>query len=132
MKQIILPVTIHLNIRLPLALLQPESADAPTGPEPEAHACQGCGNCGGCGKCQHEKKQPVREKGVNPCVIKIKDRRSGPKGCYKLEFIYVFANTPSDAVLYASDELFSVAFPFKLPWSFADTPMLPIQRAERS
>ena len=25
MKQIILPVTIHLNIRLPLALLQPES-----------------------------------------------------------------------------------------------------------
>ena len=46
MKQIILPVTIHLNIRLPLALLQPESADAPTGPEPEAHACQGCGNCG--------------------------------------------------------------------------------------
>ena len=57
MKQIILPVTIHLNIRLPHALLQPESADAPAGPEPEAHACQGCGNCGGCGKCQHEKKQ---------------------------------------------------------------------------
>jgi len=54
MKQIILPVTIHLNIRLPLALLQPESADAPTGPEPEAHVCQGCG---GCGKCQHEEKQ---------------------------------------------------------------------------
>ena len=27
---------------------------------------------------------------------------------------------------------FSVAFPFKPPWSFADTPMLPIQRAERS
>ena len=45
----------------------------------------------------------------------------------KLEFIYVFANTPSDAVLYASDELFSAAFPFKPPWSFADTPMLPIQ-----
>ena len=43
MKQIILPVTVHLNIRLPLALLQPEPADAPTGPEPEAHACQGCG-----------------------------------------------------------------------------------------
>ena len=38
MKQIILPVTVHLNIRLPHALLQPESADAPTGPEPEAHA----------------------------------------------------------------------------------------------
>ena len=35
MKQIILPVTVHLNIRLPLALLQPEPADAPTGPEPE-------------------------------------------------------------------------------------------------
>ena len=43
MKQIILPVTVQLNIRLPLALLQPEPADAPTGPEPEAHACQGCG-----------------------------------------------------------------------------------------
>ena len=56
MKQIILPVTVHLNIRLPLALLQ-RKADAPTGPEPEALACQGCGNCGGCGKCQHEKKQ---------------------------------------------------------------------------
>ena len=41
MKQIILPVTVHLNIRLPLALLQPEPADAPTGPEPEAHTCQG-------------------------------------------------------------------------------------------
>ena len=36
-------VTVHLNIDLPLALLQPEPADAPTGPEPEAHACQGCG-----------------------------------------------------------------------------------------
>ena len=47
MKQIILPVTVHLNIRLPLALLQSEPAGAPTGPEPEAHACQGCGNCGG-------------------------------------------------------------------------------------
>ena len=39
-------VTVHLNIDLPLALLQPE-----------AHACQGCGNCGGCGKWQHEEKQ---------------------------------------------------------------------------
>lgn len=65
MKQIILPVTVHLNIRLPLALLQPEPETAPTCPEPEAHACpepeahacQGCGNCGGCGKCQHEEKQ---------------------------------------------------------------------------
>ena len=38
----------------------------------------------------------------------------------------------SDAVFYASDELFSVAFSFKPLWSFADTPMLPIQRAERS
>ena len=26
-------VTVHLNIDLPLALLQPEPADAPTGPE---------------------------------------------------------------------------------------------------
>ena len=47
-------VTVHPEYRPALALLQPESADAPTGPEPEAHACQGCGNCGGCGKCQHE------------------------------------------------------------------------------
>ena len=54
MKQIILPVTVHLNIRLPLALLQPEQVAAPTGPEPEGHVCQGCG---GCGKCQHEEKQ---------------------------------------------------------------------------
>ena len=57
MKQIILPVTVHLNIRLPLALLQSKLADALTGLEPEAYACQGCGNCGGCGKCQHEEKQ---------------------------------------------------------------------------
>ena len=47
-------VTVHLNIDLPLPHLPPELADAPTGPEPEAHACQGCG---GCGKCQHEEKQ---------------------------------------------------------------------------
>ena len=53
MKQIILLVTVHLNVRLPLVLLQPESTDAPTGPEPG----QGCGNCGECGKCQHEEKQ---------------------------------------------------------------------------
>ena len=32
MKQIILPVTVYLNIRLPLALLQPEPAAAPTAP----------------------------------------------------------------------------------------------------
>ena len=57
MKQIILPVTVHLNIRLPLALLQPKPAAVPTGPEPEAHACQGCGNCGGGGEGQHEEKQ---------------------------------------------------------------------------
>ena len=31
MKQIILPVTVHLNIRLPLALLQPEPAGAAAG-----------------------------------------------------------------------------------------------------
>ena len=57
MKQIILPVTVHLNIRLPLALLQPEPADAPTGPEPEAHACQGCGNCGGGRGGRQEEKE---------------------------------------------------------------------------
>ena len=58
MKQIILPVTVHLNIRLPLALLQPEPADAPTGPEPEAHARQGCGNCGGVGSGVPLTKRP--------------------------------------------------------------------------
>ena len=57
MKQIILPITVHLNIDLPLTLLQPEPTNAPTGPEPEPHACQSCGNCGGYGKCQHEEKQ---------------------------------------------------------------------------
>ena len=41
MKQIILPVTVHLNIRLPLALLQPEPAAAPTGPEPESPCLPG-------------------------------------------------------------------------------------------
>ena len=50
-------VTVHLNIGLPLALLQPEPAAAPTDPGPESHACQGCGNRGGCGKCQHEEKR---------------------------------------------------------------------------
>ena len=49
-------VTVHLNIDLPLALLQ-RKADVSTGPEPEAHACQGCGSGGGCRKCQHEEKQ---------------------------------------------------------------------------
>lgn len=44
-------VTAYLNICLPVALMQPEPADAPTtGPEPEVHACQGCSNCGGHGK----------------------------------------------------------------------------------
>ena len=58
MKQIILPVTVNLTIRLPLDLIQPEPADAPTGPEPEAHSCHSCHSCGGCGKCQHEKERP--------------------------------------------------------------------------
>ncbi len=31
MKQIILPVTVKLTIRLPLDLIQPEPAGAPTG-----------------------------------------------------------------------------------------------------
>ena len=45
MKQIILPATVHLNIRRPLAILQPEPSGAPAGPGPDAHACKGCGNC---------------------------------------------------------------------------------------
>ena len=68
MKQIILPVTVHLNIRLPLALLRPEPADAPTGPEPEARACQGCGNCGGGGEGPPEEKaaRPPPPHGLPP------------------------------------------------------------------
>ena len=61
MKQIILPVTVNLTIRLPLALLQPEPAgrpETPTDPEPEAHSCHSCHSCGGCGKCQHEEERP--------------------------------------------------------------------------
>ena len=47
MKQIILPVTVHLNIRLPLALLQPERQTRPPARSRRPMACQGCGNCGG-------------------------------------------------------------------------------------
>ena len=46
MNQIILLVTIHLNICLPLALLQPEPADTDRQPEAQhCHACDVCGNC---------------------------------------------------------------------------------------
>ena len=48
MKQIPLPVTIRLSVRVPLALLQPEP-DAP-----KSHARPGCGACG---KCQHEEER---------------------------------------------------------------------------
>ena len=57
MKQIILPVTVNLTIRLPLDLIQPEPAGCPepqTAPEPEAHSCHSCHSCGGCGKCQQK------------------------------------------------------------------------------
>ena len=37
MKRIILPVIVHLNIDLPLALLQ-RKADSSAGPGPEVHA----------------------------------------------------------------------------------------------
>ena len=40
MKQITLLVTVHLNIRLPLVLLQPEPADMPTSPKPDSNACR--------------------------------------------------------------------------------------------
>ena len=53
MKQIMLPVTVHLNIRLPLAVIQPEP---PTASEPEAHSCRNCHSCGGCGKYQYEEE----------------------------------------------------------------------------
>lgn len=56
MKQIILPVTVHLIIDLSLALLPPEPAYVPTCTEAEPHTCQGYGDCGGCGKCRHEEK----------------------------------------------------------------------------
>ena len=55
MKQIILPVTVNLTIRLPLDLFQPEPAGSP---EPEAHSCHSCHSCGGGGKCQHEEERP--------------------------------------------------------------------------
>lgn len=35
-------VTVHLNIDLPLALLQSEPTDAPMGLYPNIHACQNC------------------------------------------------------------------------------------------
>lgn len=38
MEQIFLLVTVHLNIRLPLDLLQPEPADTPTSPKSDSHA----------------------------------------------------------------------------------------------
>ena len=57
MKQIILPVTVHLNIRLPLALLQPNRQTRPPARSRRPMPGQGCGNCGGCRKCQHEEKQ---------------------------------------------------------------------------
>ena len=47
MKQIILPVTVHLNIRLPLALLQRNRQPRPPARSRRPHACQCCGNCGG-------------------------------------------------------------------------------------
>ena len=61
MKQIILPVTVNLTIRLPLDLFQPEPAgrpEPPTAPEPEAHSCRNCHSYGGYGKCQHEEERP--------------------------------------------------------------------------
>ena len=77
----------------------------------------------------------------------LRSKMEGPRpdkfALTRLDFVVVYQQlrfmagslghkSSSDAVFYASDELFSVAFPFKPPWSFADTPILPIQRAERS
>lgn len=52
MKEITLPVMIHLNIHLLLPLVQPEPAD--TDSRPEAQHCHGCG---GCGNCRYEEQQ---------------------------------------------------------------------------
>ena len=52
MKEITLPVTIHLNIHLLLPLVQSEPAD--TDSRPEAQHCHGCG---GCGNCRYEEQQ---------------------------------------------------------------------------
>lgn len=46
MKEITLPVTIHLNIHLLLPLVQPEPAD--TDIRPEAQHCHDCGGGGIC------------------------------------------------------------------------------------
>ncbi|BCZ29882.1 hypothetical protein CLOSCI_01686 [[Clostridium] scindens ATCC 35704] len=52
MQEITLPVTIHLNIRLLLPLVQPEPADTDSRPE-----AQHCHSCGGCGNCRYEEQQ---------------------------------------------------------------------------
>ena len=58
MKQIILPVTVHLNIRLPLALLQPEPADAPTGPERRPMPARDAVTAAGAGSASMKKSKP--------------------------------------------------------------------------
>ena len=57
MKQIILPVTVHLNVRPPLPLWPRAPPAPPPGRARGAHPCQGGDNGGGCGRCHHEKKQ---------------------------------------------------------------------------
>ena len=42
MKQSVLPDTVHLNIRLLIALFQSESANTLTSPKSEGHACRCC------------------------------------------------------------------------------------------
>ncbi len=58
MKQIILPVTIHLNIRLPLALLQPESADAPTARSRRPMPARAAATAAGVGSASMKKSKP--------------------------------------------------------------------------
>ena len=57
MKQIILPVTVQLNIRLPLALLQPERQTHPPARSRRPMPARAAATAAGCGKCQHEEKQ---------------------------------------------------------------------------
>ena len=58
MKQIILPVTVHLNIRLPLALLQPEPADAPTARSRRPMPARAAATAAGVGSASMKKSKP--------------------------------------------------------------------------
>lgn len=73
MKEITLPVTIHLNTHLLLPLVQPEPAD--TDSRPEAQHCHGCGGkecvCVQSVSCVYRKILAARCLGRIPCPLSI-------------------------------------------------------------